>query len=395
MPEIYEPLDDSLDTFTLGRHSSHSRKSSAHSVRSHRSAKSTESTPETPARPRKSSDASREPSTNSSPSSFLSTLRSKASEKQALGNSAKETMRKWGASWSTLKKELNSEENSNLTSKLRGKAEVAGKRSSYAEVRAAVSERRERERSSQTDEDSKSSRSVSPAPVAEPPCKETVEGANMASGSVFQMPGKAFAVPFLTSGKSLPSPPKTDIDVASDLSDDDTRPVPIQAQPQAKTMTIPGIHASHKGEVMSMGYVAPPSILTLNGTKPRNPAMQSVYRLWRNPAGNGHETDVVASARQTETLSGMPDINVSQLESSANEVVPPPLPPRRDSGPLSRSDDRDQLAVDLMEEGRVVASSGEGVGLLSGEAVPDSLSIPTATTATPPPLPPRRISSSA
>jgi hypothetical protein len=306
-------------------------------------------------------------------------------------------MRKWGVNWSHLKKEFNSEENGDLTSKSRGKVEFTGKRSSYAEVRAAVSDRRERERSSQTDEDSKSSRSVSPAPVAEVPCKETVEDANMAPGSVSQTSGKAFAAPFLTSGKSLPSPAKTDIDIASDISEDDTRPVPIQAQPQAKTMTIPGIHASHKGEVMSMGYVAPPPNLTPNATKPRNPGMQSVYRLWRSPASNGHETDVLASVKQTETLSGVPEIHVSQLESlpAVEAMPPPPLPPRPGSGHFLRSDDRDQPAADLMEAGSEAAVSGESVVLPSGEAVLDSPSIPTTTTTTPPPLPPRRISSSA
>ncbi|EKM83991.1 hypothetical protein AGABI1DRAFT_117447 [Agaricus bisporus var. burnettii JB137-S8] len=393
LPDINEPLDDSLDAFTLGPHPSQSRKSSAHSVRSHRSAKSTETAPETPTRPRKPSDASHEPSSNSSPSSFLSTLRSKAGDRQA---TARETMRKWGVNWSNLKKDFSSEENGDLTSKSRGKVEVTGKRSNYDEVRAAVSDRRERERSSRTDEDGGSSRSISPAPVADIPCKESVESASMASGLISHTSSKVFVAPFLTSRKSLPSLVKTDIDVASDVSEDDTRPIPIQAQPQAKTMTIPGIHASHRGEVMSMGYVAPSPSIVHDAAKSRNPAMQSVYRLWKNPANNGHENDVLPSIKQTETLSGVPEaqLELVQAVEAMPSSPPPPLPPRPGSD-LFRADDRDQPTTDLTEAGSKGAVSDEGKVLLSEEVVLNSRSMPTSTTTTPPPLPPRHISSSA
>jgi len=121
----------------------------------------------------------------------------------------------------------------------------------------------------------------------------------------------------------------------------DTRPAllpsPIYTQPShAKTMTIPGIHASHRGEVMSMGFVAPPPPNDEN--KMKAPAIQSVYRLWKSPtlsAQQGSESQSELQTQATETPEQNRDVDPLSLnpESSPQppplpRPTPPPLPPR-------------------------------------------------------------------
>lgn len=409
-PEIYEPVDSSMDAPVLEFPSSHSRRPSVHSVRSHGSGKSTDS-PEPSTTPRKSSDASRDHPTSPSPSSFLSTLKSKAGDKQALSNTARETMRKWGVNWSNLKKkEFSSEETGDPASKLRSKVEIVGnKRASYAEVRAAVAERRDRGLNAQTEEDGGSSRSTSPASLAEAlNSKDIARGGHeppLGVPSLSHQTGRGPTTPALASNKSLPSVSRvnTDIDAISDTSEDEVRPIPIRAQPQAKTMTIPGIHASHRGEVMSMGYVAPQPSLLSEAVKSKNPTIQSVYRLWRNPINTGQESDVPALIEQTEP-SPSTEVHSTQLpllQGPGPVQHPPPLPPRPVPGTLLHSSRRNQSGLPSTEpmemEGDAVLS-GEPVASLSDEMTPSATTISTTTTSainTPPPLPPRRISSTA
>lgn len=83
----------------------------------------------------------------SNASAFLSTLKSKAADKQALSNSAKETMRKWGVNWGGLRKESSGGDELPDHGSTRSEGSQGQKsRASYAEVRAAVAERKERER---------------------------------------------------------------------------------------------------------------------------------------------------------------------------------------------------------------------------------------------------------
>ncbi|KAK0481497.1 putative integral membrane protein conserved region-domain-containing protein [Armillaria novae-zelandiae] len=178
------------------------------------------------------------PASPSATSSFLSTLKSKAGDKQALSNSAKETMRKWGVNWGNLRKERVAS-----TSSLSQKA-----RTSYAEVRAAVAERL---RSVEESKPSSSSDALSRT--------RTVSSSMLAP--------------------SQPSP-RPDLSDSALPPDDDAPENPIHVQPQAKTMSIPGIHASHKGNVMSMGYVAPPV------SPPPESKKNPVLRLWKSP-GSG------------------------------------------------------------------------------------------------------------
>ncbi|KAF5352406.1 hypothetical protein D9756_005827 [Leucocoprinus leucothites] len=394
-PEIFEPVQDVTDDFAQGSPSSRSRTPSVHSVKSYKSGKSTETTPDASTTPRKSSETSREPPTSPSPSSFLSTLKSKAGDKQALSNTARETMRKWGVNWTNLKKEFNSEENGDIASKLRSKMDgSSNKRASYAEVRAAVAERRERERSSGAEEEGSSSRSTSPG--EEGARNETQP--NLPTGQ--QQAGKrSFTSPVIASKKSLPSVSRvnTDIDATDDISEDEVRPTPIQAQPQAKTMTIPGIHASHKGEVMSMGYVAPQPSLLSESVKSKNPAIQSVYRLWRNPVDAGEDTTV--SGKRTGSEVEAPQSPPASQASRLVQQTPPPLPPRRAHGASPHLNWEEHPGISQSVETAKV--SGYEVEL--DEQLSDEVKVNAGTLEStissnenaPPPLPPRRISSTA
>lgn len=380
----------------------HSRRSSMHSVKSHKSRLSIDSYPDRPSTPHKSLDPGSSPSPSPGPS-FFSTLKSRAGDKQALGNTAREAMRKWGVNWSNLKKEFNSDENGDLTSKLRSKLEGAGnKRSSYAEVRAAVTERRVREANTQSEEEGSSSRSTSP--IGDPKNKNPVSGepiSSLSGPSLTQQTAKLSANPVITSKKSLPSMSivNTDIDASNDISGDEVRPAPIQAQPQAKTMTIPGIHASHRGEVMSMGYVAPQSSLLSDSIKPKNPAIQSVYRLWRNPTNAGQDDHTQASVKQTTAPATLDD--QSSLPPKPSELIrqnPPPLPPRSAPSASVSNEDQPSMLAPLDEVQSKGMQLGEPISSLTDEMAADTTlmsSATTSSTSSPPPLPPRRISSTA
>lgn len=362
-----------------------------HSIKSHKSRRSIDSNSEQP-------NPGTNPSLSPSPS-FFSTLKSKAADKQALGNTAREAMRKWGVNWNTLKKEFNSDENGDLTSKLRSKFESTGnKRSNYAEVRAAVTERRVRETNAQSEEED-SSRSTSP--FGGPSNNNSVGGEQMSQLAVptlIQQTGKLSVNPTITPKKSLPSVSvtNTDADASGDIPEDEVRPVPIQAQPQAKTMSIPGIHASHRGEVMSMGYVAPQSSLLSDSMKTKNPAIQSVYRLWRNPTNAGQDDNTQTLTKETMAAPAMSEDQPSQPEvpckpSEPVRQIPPPLPPRSTSSALTGNETQSSMLINPDKaQGRQ-----EPAPLLTVETDEDIAITPSITTSStsPPPLPPRRISS--
>ncbi|KAK0455833.1 hypothetical protein EV421DRAFT_1290 [Armillaria borealis] len=227
------------------------------------------------------------PASPSATSSFLSTLKSKAGDKQALSNSAKETMRKWGVNWGSLRKgttgsgdempdhgSVDTQERVASTSSLSQKA-----RTSYAEVRAAVAERL---RSAEESRPSSSSDALSRT--------RTVSSSKLAPS------------------QSSPRPDPSD----SVLPPDDDAPEnPIHVQPQAKTMSIPGIHASHKGNVMSMGYVVPP-------VPPPPESKNPVLRLWKSPVLAG-STSLPEGNKSVESLE--PPLPVPR-------PPPPALPPR-------------------------------------------------------------------
>ncbi|KAG1757096.1 hypothetical protein EDB19DRAFT_1924057 [Suillus lakei] len=274
-------------------------------------------------------------------SSLFSTLKSKAADKQALSNSAKEAMRKWGVNWGGLKKDSSVNSQDDVPdvgpSDARIRTESTHGRPSYAEVRAAVAERRER----------KDDGGSTPIPI---PNGKGKRSTSPSSGHMASSSGAPASPPHITQGGSsegsssskfvAPSlsrsatenDPLKDRDF-TDVTEEHRRPSIIHTQPsQARTMTIPGIHASHRGEPMSMGNIAPSS--TPPESKPKGPAIQSMYRLWKSPILTGQPQGSDNQSTPTRADTDERNADVAPLSLSADVAaplprpVPPPLPPR-------------------------------------------------------------------
>ncbi|KZT72943.1 hypothetical protein DAEQUDRAFT_704734 [Daedalea quercina L-15889] len=313
--------------------------------------------------------------TTSSTAAFLQTLKSRAGDKQALSNTAKEAMRKWGVNWSGLRKDsVNSGTSEDVAdgasapqdeTRLRANSAAHRSRPSYAEVRAAVEQRKHHDgtlgadlRSDpisipQSGKGKERARSVSPSQVG--------GGGNSSGGG-----SPYLAPPLPTSPRPearSPSPTFPLERTASGRSvqglvvdePEERPPAPIHTQPpQAKSMTIPGIHASHRGEVMSMGYAPPPRA----SPPEKKPAIQSVYRLWKNPGAAGGQTprgtESPAVAQMQTDFPGHDHESASagvaaapvvpstsdaqaQPEVVSPRPIPPPLPPRIISGTLRKA----------------------------------------------------------
>ncbi|EED77343.1 predicted protein [Postia placenta Mad-698-R] len=296
----------------------------------------------------------------SSTAAFLQNLKSRAGDKQALSNTAKEAMRKWGVNWSGLRRDSNNNHGEELPDASQGEQRhldprIHRSRPSYAEVRAAVEQRKGREPETtlgaelrsepinilQSDKGKERARSASPStasgstaapyfasssPVhdALPSPLLGVEGKpHSRSASPANLIQRTESARSKSSAEGIPS-------IAAD--DMEAPPLPIHTQPpQARTMTIPGIHASHRGEVMSMGY-APP--LPPASAEQKKPAIQSVYRLWKNPSTSGSQPRVAGALPETQVGFAGRDEDAAgdaQSEMLAPRPVPPPLPPRSNS----------------------------------------------------------------
>lgn len=343
------------------------RSSSQHSLKLEQEEEATPPrTKSTPTTPRKNSDVSQTAS-SITPPSFLATLKSKAAaaDKQAISNTAKETIRKWGVNWGGFKKDTNnlsqpSEEPSQSGGSpprflAEGSAAAHRSRTSYAEVRAAVTERKERERTTSHLEDSPDSAETQyRARLASNP-KKTLPNGSVCSDttlnpSTVTSPPR-LVTPRLTPKKSTPSISRvsTEVNTQDSVTPEEAKHAPIHVQPQAKTMSIPGIHASHRGEVQSMGYVAPqlPPSTGPSETMLKNPAIQTVYRLWKTPSGQEavHRTQPYAEQQQatsgqppegadheeiisTNGASSAPPSNPTLPVQPVLKPTPPPLPPR-------------------------------------------------------------------
>jgi hypothetical protein len=348
------------------------RSSSQHSsLRDQSESTSTTSSNSTPSKHPESSRSVPAASTSST-SSFFSTLKSRAGDKQALSNSAKEAMRKWGVNWGGFRKDGASgnatlddvSDQGSMDSRRRvdGNNNILAHqtRASYAEVRAAVAERRgkggvEEGLISPTPTwdgagmEHEASQSMSPSSGEPIPVVEIVAAAANSSRPRLDSldVNGASKVHARSVSRTLTETSKTgseghEASIPTD-SDSSSPPQPIHTQPlQAKTMSIPGIHASHRGDVMSMGYVAPS---TSGDAKPKNPTIQSVYRLWKSPILSGQQqqgTDAASSQAKGDLSDGNKDVLPLSLGpnlqlSPSSPPRPPPLPPRSISAAVSRA----------------------------------------------------------
>lgn len=300
-----------------------------------------------------------------SSANFLSSLKSRASDKQALKDTAKETMRKWATNWNSLRnkdkeaitptqEELPDYGSVGLQDHDIDTGNPYKPRSNYADVRAAVAQRKERGKNNNGDGNSDSEGSVSQSNIT-----ESVESkARVAVGSSNLISGRSedTSLPsarpstverLLPTKRSSPSIAtiNTDLD-ANNLSVDIPKSAPIQSQPQAKIMMIPGIHASHRNDIMSMGYVAPQPLQPSQLNKVGIQGIQNVYRLWKGTSIGQAQSDNSTSANVI--LSSEPDpgllgnegnVPTGSQSITTPRLIPPPLPPRSmPHRPLTSSD---------------------------------------------------------
>ncbi|KAF9055893.1 hypothetical protein BJ165DRAFT_1600154 [Panaeolus papilionaceus] len=412
-----------------------------------------------PATPRKNAEPI---ARSASPPSFFSTLKSKAADKQAVSNAAKEAMRKWGVNWGGFKKDSKEDEGSSSGSPPKNGQQADNSlahkaRASYAEVRAAVAERKEREKG-HVDEGADL---LTPTPFTAARQRAASGSSSVfSSGSIYSdtatnpsiVSSTARLGPKLNTKKSTPSlsQVQTEMDNEDLPATEAVKPAPIHVQPQAKTMSIPGIHASHKGEVQSLGYVAPqPPPTNPAEAMLKNPTIQKVYQLWKTPSSGpsvsdsdskvhddasqlSKETSTANKAEGPHSLPSTSDLSVTvtPLPSAAIKPTPPPLPPRSgsvkstqvlastlpsDSAPSLASQALKDIVVRDDERIAQAAVDSETPSTSSEVVEPSSRSEPEADTTppnvnvdlpsttqdslapsnTPPALPPRRISTPA
>ncbi|CAE6401327.1 unnamed protein product [Rhizoctonia solani] len=377
--------------------------------------------------------------------SFLSAWKSRTADKQAINNAAKEAMKKWTVGWNSLKRGVEEERerrrstnNSGNTSGAHGdtsgvedegsgsdagmggvgSAKKAAGKKTYAELRAEVMSRRE---GGATSEPNSISSSPKPRPTSlsvVPSAPRTTTEVQIGSPDLFESPKLAIE-----------------------------QPKPIGVQPgRAATMMIPGIHASHQGEVMSLGSVPTPAEpsnkdkaqdkltereRTLSQTG-RPSSIQNVYRLFGQRTISTNSNDApnltgsneilkqpkaAASSASIDTISVTPTDDESPAESlfspstprsgTPAPLFPPPsapgslptprppppaLPPRKDSVTMSAASEAlKKLAADdaartsRPQSPHVTSTASTENEDTSGASTPNG---PHRTTS-PPPLPPR------
>ncbi|KAK2461495.1 hypothetical protein APHAL10511_005958 [Amanita phalloides] len=378
-----DPAPDAEDTtqlrpFVAPPERSLSRQSSRDAHLGYDSANSTKSAPErsVPAQPRRTSDAASTASAPSSPpSSLLSTFRTR--DRQALKDSAKEVVRKLGVNWG-FRKDWNVPARESIdSSDIHAKDSTSGTtRTNYADVRAAVAERREKGKITSSSMTEVTGRGAFGNEVPD------VLDASINKDKDLHGPS-SLSVPPSPPERQRRSPsrgPATEIDDPP-VEDHHT---PIFVQPQGKTMTIPGIHASHRGEVMALGYVAP------SDKSKNNPTVNSIYRrLMKSPIS----TDPESSLGSIDALSGASDANedvapLTLVPDVERPIIPPPLPPR--SNLVSIPDPTNILTSST----DTVTSAPKDDDLQYWAQSESSGREDRLETPTPPPLPPRRIQTS-
>ncbi|KAH9920191.1 uncharacterized protein BXZ73DRAFT_91934 [Epithele typhae] len=317
--------------------------------------------------------------TPTSPSGFFQTLKTRAADKQALSNTAKEAMRKWGVNWSNFRRESIS---GGSAGALSGDDVPDGghgdqsRADGRAPGAACVLQRRERERPPLQETSWSNQLAMEPVPVPNGKGKARAESVPPANAPLPAPP----ALDDPASAKQTAAAPRAESPVPlertesqASASSQHSKPAPIaNVEPEAlerpattihtqplppKTMMIPGIHAKNRGEVMSMGY-APPPPAPPQDTKKAPLQLQNMYsRLWKAPANGappqhedaapvsqtgfaGHDQDSIPVPSSSAEASGgrgeIPALPPAALQAQLPTLpqparVPPPLPPRANS----------------------------------------------------------------
>ena len=375
--------------------------------------------------------------TISSQSSLLSTLKSRAGDRQALSSTARETMRKWTVSWGGLKKDRDQNAAPPEDARDGRDATTSPKvKSNYADIRAAVDGRRDKERR-------KSDVPATPIHIPDRGHKgraDSISSLNGRGGSSFSSQAESSPASSFVEGSvgppadetSLPEQsskqlPTIDVDGAQvdleEATEADSTPVtavpppvpvpprPIQSQPsQGKTMTIPSIHARNRGEVMSMGYVPPSPTAAVEAKT----GVSSVYRLWKHAPAAQSEP---ASQDDEQARSGSPPaVTADGAETTtpgsphppaipAPKPTAPPLPPRSPSSlrPVPRvpstSSPASEALMSIVSRDELCRAGSEGAqrddGNESGDGTTTLTPNPTTPAGPKPPLPARKIHASA
>src|ERR1700722_3658755 len=311
---------------------------------------------------------------SSGSSSFLSTLKSRAGDKQAFSNSAKEAIRKLGVNWGASRKDgmsggtvfddMPDHDSVDLRRRVESNSSFSQRaRASYAEVRATVTEMRGKDKLGWRKDDGRLSPALTPEtkeraanhvssilpggspsfsgvststvpstpPFTRPPSDPSESSGALPKNITLTVSRDTEQGPnYRSEGQDLTIPNASNCPVSSS---------PIYTQPmQAKSMSIPGIHASHRGDVMSLGYVAPAPPSDHKVTNP-------VYRLWKSPSVSGEQQSGTESSPQPEEKSDPPASNKdivpltlppSMQSSPPTPTRPPPLPPRSTPTSVSR-----------------------------------------------------------
>lgn len=381
--------------------------------------------------------------TITSQSSLLSTLKSRAGDRQALSSTARETMRKWTVSWGGLKKDRDQNAASPEDARDGGRDAMASQKvkSNYADIRAAVDGRRDKERR-------KSDVPATPIPIPDRGHKgraDSISSLNGRQGSSFSSQAESSPASSFVEGSVEPPPadeptlpeqsskqlPTIDVDGAQidleDTTETDSTPVtavpppvpvpprPIQSQPsQGKTMTIPSIHARNRGEVMSMGYVPPSPTAAVEAKT----GVSSVYRLWKHApaaqsepasqddeqARSGSPPAVTADGAET-TMPVSPPATAAAAPAPAPKPSAPPLPPRSPTSlrPVPRvpssSSPASEALMSIVSRDELCRAGSEGAqrddGNESGDGTTTLTPNPPAPAGPKPPLPARKIHASA
>ncbi|KAH8099700.1 hypothetical protein BXZ70DRAFT_989942 [Cristinia sonorae] len=358
---------------------------------------------------------------------FFQTLKSR--DKQAISNTAKEAIRKWGVNWPI--KKGNEAANSSATGESSGEGSSQGKsaepatitkpRPSYAEVRAAVEQRKEREKAhvdNLAGEPYMSDREELSQDDRRPKDSAFIHGRDQTLPSGYT--GGAYLSPSTSphhvddgqhsspsSRSNSPSQRPRTLSRRSNppdgIPDVDEQPpvVPIHTQPpRPKTMSIPGIHVSHRGDVMSMGYAPPPPPPEPKKAPPV--AIQSVYRLWQKqgsqpeqqpqPSQETASQGILSNGDQSSAeIPSPPPASEVPAASSSGRLAPPPLPPRSATSQALPAPSKAESPPPSQEPERVVSPASQALQSIVTKDRHKRASLdPPPPKPTPPPLPERR-----